>query len=39
MPISENDIWIAAIAQQHELTLVSRDKHFSKIDNLQVKIW
>src|SRR5436190_24025785 len=28
-PIPENDIWIAAVAQQHGLTLVSRDTHFS----------
>lgn len=38
-PIPENDIWIAAIAQQYELTLISRDQHFRKIDGLQVKIW
>lgn len=28
-PIPENDIWVAAIAQQHDLTVVSRDMHFS----------
>ena len=38
-PIPENDIWIAAIAQQYELTLVSRDQHFSKIDGLQIETW
>jgi tRNA(fMet)-specific endonuclease VapC len=38
-PIPENDIWIAAIAKQHELELVSRDKHFEKIDNLKVTKW
>src|SRR5690349_2836081 len=27
-PIPENDIWIAAVALQHGLTLVSRDAHF-----------
>ncbi|RKZ54335.1 MAG: VapC toxin family PIN domain ribonuclease [Candidatus Parabeggiatoa sp. nov. 3] len=31
-PIPDNDIWIAAIALQYELTLVSRDQHFSKIE-------
>jgi tRNA(fMet)-specific endonuclease VapC len=30
-PIPENDIWIAALAQQHQLTLVTRDKHFGII--------
>ncbi len=38
-PISENDIWIAAIAQQHGLTVVSRDLHFREIENLPVEEW
>ena len=38
-PIPENDIWIAAIAVQHNLTLVSRDSHFSEIENLRVVAW
>src|SRR4051794_12433507 len=28
-PIPENDIWIAALAIQHQLTLITRDEHFS----------
>ena len=32
-PIPENDIWIAAIAIQHDLTLISRDAHFIEVDN------
>ena len=38
-PIPENDVWIAAIAVQHNLTLVSRDAHFSEIENLKVVVW
>ncbi len=38
-PLPENDIWIAAIAQQYQLALVSRDKHFREIDNLSVETW
>jgi tRNA(fMet)-specific endonuclease VapC len=30
-PIPENDIWIAAIAAQHELPLANRDAHFRQI--------
>ena len=30
-PIPENDIWIAAIAQQYDLTLVTRDEHFREV--------
>lgn len=38
-PIPENDIWIAAIALQYGLTLVSRDGHFSEIDSLSIEAW
>jgi len=38
-PIPENDIWIAAIAYQHDLTLITRDKHFSEIDELKIIAW
>ena len=38
-PIPENDVWIAAIAHQHGLTLVSRDEHFRQVDNLSVEKW
>ena len=30
-PIPENDIWIAATAKQHLLTLVTRDAHFREV--------
>ena len=38
-PIPENDIWIAAIAKQYDLTLASRDSHFEEIDNLSLEEW
>jgi tRNA(fMet)-specific endonuclease VapC len=38
-PIPENDIWIAAVAQQHRLTLVTRDTHFDQIDDLNIETW
>jgi len=38
-PIPENDIWIAAIAQQHDLTLVTKDVHFDAIDRLKLEEW
>jgi len=38
-PIPENDIWIAAVAQQHGLTLVSRDAHFEEVDALALEVW
>ncbi len=38
-PLPTNDVWIAAVALQHNLTLITRDKHFNEIDNLPVKSW
>ena len=38
-PIPENDIWIAATAKQHDLTLVSRDVHFDEVQGLSVERW
>lgn len=38
-PIPENDIWIAALAVQHTLILISRDAHFQTIENLITQIW
>lgn len=38
-PIPENDIWIAAIAQQYSPTLISRDDHFKAIDNMVISSW
>jgi len=33
-PIPENDMWIAAVAKQNEMTLITRDRHFEEIDGL-----
>jgi len=33
-PIPENDIWIAAIALQHQLPVFTNDKHFKHVENL-----
>lgn len=33
-PIPSNDIWIAALALQHDLLLVTRDKHFDHLPQL-----
>jgi tRNA(fMet)-specific endonuclease VapC len=38
-PIPENDIWIAAIATQNDLTLVARDAHFKEVDELEIEAW
>lgn len=33
-PVPSNDLWIAALALQHDLTLVTRDRHFEAIHQL-----
>ena len=38
-PLPENDIWIAALALQHNLILVSRDAHFNEIAGLNIVAW
>lgn len=38
-PIPDNDLWIAAISQQHALTLVTRDQHFWQIPGLALDSW
>ncbi|PKL15278.1 MAG: VapC toxin family PIN domain ribonuclease [Spirochaetae bacterium HGW-Spirochaetae-5] len=37
-PIPENDIWIAALAKQHSLKVLTRDKHFKSVDNIDTDI-
>jgi tRNA(fMet)-specific endonuclease VapC len=38
-PIPENDLWIAAVALQYNLILVSRDAHFDEIEGLNRQTW
>lgn len=37
-PIPENDIWIAAIAQEHNLILITRDNHFNYVDGIKIQM-
>jgi tRNA(fMet)-specific endonuclease VapC len=38
-PIPTNDIWIAALCRQHSLPLLSRDRHFDRINGIQRIEW
>ncbi|HEX8455057.1 MAG TPA: PIN domain-containing protein [Longimicrobium sp.] len=38
-PIPDNDIWIAALAQQHELAVATKDAHFREVDALPLLSW
>src|SRR3954464_5304739 len=33
-PVPDNDLWIAALALEHDLTLITRDRHFERIVQL-----
>lgn len=35
-PIPTNDIWIAALALQYDLTLDTRDEHFKRVPDLKL---
>lgn len=37
--IPDNDLWIAATALKHGLTLVAQDEHFTWIDKLSLEQW
>jgi predicted nucleic acid-binding protein len=38
-PIPTNDLWIAALARQHALTIVSRDRHFDHVPGTRRIEW
>lgn len=38
-PIPETDMWIAAIARQHSLDIVSQDPHFDWVDGVRRIGW
>ncbi len=38
-PLPENDMWIAALALQYDLTLITRDAHFQEVENLRTVLW
>jgi tRNA(fMet)-specific endonuclease VapC len=38
-PIPSNDLWIAALARQHRLQLMSRDRHFDAVQDLKRIGW
>ena len=38
-PIPENDVWIAAVALEHNWPLATRDAHFTRVPGLVVQDW
>ena len=38
-PIPANDLWIAALCRQHDLPLMSRDRHFDRVLGIRRVGW
>jgi tRNA(fMet)-specific endonuclease VapC len=38
-PIPSNDLWIAALARQHSIEIVSHDPHFDAVEGIQRIGW
>jgi len=38
-PIPTNDLWIAALARQHDCHLATRDRHFESVRGLRLIRW
>ncbi|MEO5923100.1 MAG: type II toxin-antitoxin system VapC family toxin [Bryobacteraceae bacterium] len=38
-PIPANDLWIAALARQHRLPILSRDRHFDSVKGIRRIGW
>jgi predicted nucleic acid-binding protein len=38
-PIPANDAWIAALAMQHRMPILSRDEHFDELSEVQRIAW
>ncbi|HKK18176.1 MAG TPA: PIN domain-containing protein [Opitutales bacterium] len=38
-PIPANDVWIAALVRQHNMPLLSRDRHFDAVDGIDRVEW
>jgi predicted nucleic acid-binding protein len=34
-PVPDNDLWIAAVAIEHDLAVITRDRHFDKLPQLR----
>ena len=38
-PIPSNDLWIAALAREYNLPIVSRDRHFQAVRGVRLVTW
>ena len=38
-PLPANDVWVAALARQHDLSILSRDPHFDAVPDIKRLSW
>jgi tRNA(fMet)-specific endonuclease VapC len=38
-PLPANDVWVAALARQHDLSILSRDTHFDAVPDIKRLSW
>jgi predicted nucleic acid-binding protein len=38
-PIPTNDVWIAALAREHRLPVLTRDQHFAAVGGIRTRTW
>jgi predicted nucleic acid-binding protein len=38
-PIPANNVWIAALALEHRLPILSRDEHFDAVESIERRSW
>ena len=38
-PIPSNDVWIAALSRRHRNALVTRDRHFEAVSEMELVTW
>ena len=38
-PLPENDIWLAALALEHDIALATRDAHFAEVPEITTVSW
>ena len=38
-PIPENDVWIAALAREHLVDIISKDSHFDYVEGIKRHAW
>ena len=38
-PIPTNDVWIAALAREHRLAVLTRDRQFSAVAGIRTRTW